>query len=31
MAEIEQPWDCPHGRPTMRHAFDLSTFKKSSN
>lgn len=18
MAEIEQPWNCPHGRPTMR-------------
>ncbi len=23
MSEIEQPWNCPHGRPTMRHAFDL--------
>ncbi|KAK0147133.1 Mismatch repair endonuclease PMS2 [Merluccius polli] len=19
MGEIEQPWNCPHGRPTMRH------------
>ena len=19
MAEIEQPWNCPHGRPTIRH------------
>ncbi|XP_022091474.1 mismatch repair endonuclease PMS2-like [Acanthaster planci] len=23
MAEIEQPWNCPHGRPTMRHLFNL--------
>jgi DNA mismatch repair ATPase MutL len=20
---IEQPWNCPHGRPTMRHLIDL--------
>ena len=19
MGQIEQPWNCPHGRPTMRH------------
>ncbi|CAG8546354.1 12442_t:CDS:2, partial [Dentiscutata heterogama] len=24
MGEIDQPWNCPHGRPTMRHLFDLS-------
>lgn len=24
MAEIEQPWNCPHGRPVMRHLLDLS-------
>nr|CAB3264971.1 mismatch repair endonuclease PMS2-like [Phallusia mammillata] len=24
MAEIEHPWNCPHGRPTMRHILDLS-------
>jgi len=23
MGTIEQPWNCPHGRPTMRHLFDL--------
>ncbi|XP_059177944.1 mismatch repair endonuclease PMS2-like [Physella acuta] len=23
MGEIEQPWNCPHGRPTMRHLFNL--------
>jgi DNA mismatch repair protein PMS2 len=20
---VEQPWNCPHGRPTMRHLVDL--------
>ncbi|KJE93263.1 hypothetical protein CAOG_004075 [Capsaspora owczarzaki ATCC 30864] len=24
MGQIEQPWNCPHGRPTMRHLLDLS-------
>ncbi|RHZ80299.1 hypothetical protein Glove_137g29 [Diversispora epigaea] len=24
MGEINHPWNCPHGRPTMRHLFDLS-------
>jgi DNA mismatch repair protein PMS2 len=23
MGTIEQPWNCPHGRPTMRHLSDL--------
>ncbi|XP_033631128.1 mismatch repair endonuclease PMS2-like [Asterias rubens] len=23
MTEIDQPWNCPHGRPTMRHLFNL--------
>jgi DNA mismatch repair protein PMS2 len=21
---VEQPWNCPHGRPTMRHLADLT-------
>lgn len=24
MGEIEHPWNCPHGRPTMRHLINLS-------
>lgn len=27
LAEIEQPWNCPHGRPTMRHLVDLTTLQ----
>ncbi|KAK6617143.1 hypothetical protein RUM43_014745 [Polyplax serrata] len=23
MGDIEQPWNCPHGRPTMRHLVNL--------
>ena len=25
---VDQPWNCPHGRPTMRHLFDLESFLK---
>ena len=24
MGEIEHPWNCPHGRPTMRHLINLN-------
>jgi DNA mismatch repair protein PMS2 len=24
MADLAHPWACPHGRPTMRHLFDLT-------
>ena len=24
MNELNSPWNCPHGRPTMRHLFDLN-------
>ena len=28
MTGLEQPWNCPHGRPTMRHLTDLSELYK---
>ncbi|XP_034249973.1 mismatch repair endonuclease PMS2 [Thrips palmi] len=28
MGEIEQPWNCPHGRPTMRHLVNLDLVRK---
>jgi len=27
MAALEDPWCCPHGRPTLRHLVDLSSLK----
>jgi DNA mismatch repair protein PMS2 len=24
MSELEQPWNCPHGRPTIRHLIDIT-------
>ena len=26
LADVERPWNCPHGRPTMRHAGDILPF-----
>ena len=23
MAKMDQPWNCPHGRPTLRHLINL--------
>ncbi|KAF9182363.1 Mismatch repair endonuclease pms2 [Haplosporangium sp. Z 767] len=28
MGEIDQPWNCPHGRPTMRHLLDLAELEE---
>ncbi|KAK7270208.1 hypothetical protein RIF29_23191 [Crotalaria pallida] len=28
LAELKSPWNCPHGRPTMRHLIDLTTIRK---
>ena len=25
LTDLYQPWNCPHGRPTMRHLFSLSS------
>ncbi|XP_037025552.1 mismatch repair endonuclease PMS2 [Bradysia coprophila] len=30
MGEIEHPWNCPHGRPTMRHLVNLTMVNDSS-
>lgn len=30
MGTMEQPWNCPHGRPTMRHLVNLFLLKKGS-
>ncbi|KAI5623151.1 mismatch repair endonuclease PMS2 [Silurus asotus] len=28
MGEIEQPWNCPHGRPTIRHLVNLDVISQ---
>ncbi|XP_059659544.1 DNA mismatch repair protein PMS1 isoform X2 [Cornus florida] len=28
LADLKSPWNCPHGRPTMRHLVDLTTVHK---
>ncbi|KAJ3158184.1 Mismatch repair endonuclease pms2 [Geranomyces michiganensis] len=30
MGEMNQPWNCPHGRPTMRHLADLASIAAHS-
>ena len=29
LGELEQPWNCPHGRPTMRHVTNLDIARDS--
>ncbi|XP_076037976.1 mismatch repair endonuclease PMS2 isoform X2 [Oratosquilla oratoria] len=29
MGEMDQPWNCPHGRPTMRHLINLDLIQKA--
>ncbi|XP_023936432.2 mismatch repair endonuclease PMS2 [Bicyclus anynana] len=31
MAEIDKPWNCPHGRPTIRHLVNLAMVETSEN
>lgn len=28
LADLEQPWNCPHGRPTLRHLVDLRDLER---
>lgn len=31
LEHVEQPWNCPHGRPTLRHLVDLSPIRQHSS
>ncbi|GMH30855.1 hypothetical protein Nepgr_032698 [Nepenthes gracilis] len=31
LAELKSPWNCPHGRPTMRHLINLATIPERAN
>ncbi|EGY18881.1 DNA mismatch repair protein PMS1 [Verticillium dahliae VdLs.17] len=30
MGELDKPWNCPHGRPTMRHIYELASWDENS-
>ncbi|XWS31709.1 hypothetical protein CRYUN_Cryun23aG0099500 [Craigia yunnanensis] len=31
LADLKSPWNCPHGRPTMRHLVDLTALSKGAD
>ncbi|CAH1417582.1 unnamed protein product [Lactuca virosa] len=31
LMDLKSPWNCPHGRPTMRHLLDLTTLRKCNS
>jgi DNA mismatch repair protein PMS2 len=28
LAQLDAPWSCPHGRPTLRHLVDLAELRR---
>jgi len=30
LSSLKSPWNCPHGRPTMRHLADLRKVRKKT-
>ena len=30
LESVQQPWNCPHGRPTIRHLVDIDNYLISS-
>lgn len=31
LSRLDKPWNCPHGRPTMRHLSELENWKSKYN
>ena len=31
LTNLEHPWNCPHGRPTMRHLINLTSLRSNLN
>ena len=31
LSTIQQPWNCPHGRPTLKHLYDCNRFNNDIN
>ena len=29
LSNLQQPWNCPHGRPTMRHLINLTSLRSN--